>query len=130
MRGGGCLTEEVIGGTAESQWNGVSSLGETDGHNRMARIKYQCLQESPMIRQNSESVADRARKIYEERLKSELEPLHSDEFVAIEPESGDYFLGKTLSEAIGASRARHPSKFAHALRVGHRAAVHFGLQIQ
>ncbi len=83
-----------------------------------------------MIREKSESVADRARTIYESRLKSELEPLHRDEFVAIEPESGDYFLGKTLSEAIGASRAKHPEKFAHAFRVGHRAAVHFGLHMR
>ena len=83
-----------------------------------------------MISQDSDSVADQARKIYEERLKSELEPFHSNEFVAIEPESGDYFLGKTLSEAIGASRAKHPKKLAHAFRVGHRAAVHLGLQIQ
>jgi len=76
------------------------------------------------------SVADKARKIYDERLKAELEPLHGDEFVAIEPESGDFFLGKTLSEAIGASRAKHPERLAHALRVGHPAAVHFGLHFR
>jgi hypothetical protein len=83
-----------------------------------------------MIRKNDGSVADRARKIYEERLKAELEPAHNDEFVAVEPESGDFFFGKTLSEAIGASRAKHPEKLAHAFRVGHRAAVHFGLHLQ
>ena len=48
----------------------------------------------------------------------------------IEPISGDYFLGQTLSEAIGASRSRHPDRLAHAMRVGHRAAVHFGLHIR
>lgn len=78
-----------------------------------------------MIRKNDGSVADRARKIYEERLKAELEPAHNDEFVAIEPESGEYFLGKTLSDAIGASRAKHSGKLARAFRVGHQAAVHF-----
>ena len=83
-----------------------------------------------MIRQSDDSVAEKARKIYEERLKAELEPAHNDEFVAVEPESGDFFLGKTLSEAIGASRAKHPGKLAHAFRVGHRAAVHFGLHLQ
>jgi hypothetical protein len=46
--------------------------------------------------------------------------------VAIEPESGDYFLGNTLSDAIGAARRSHPDKLAHGMRVGHRAAVHFG----
>jgi hypothetical protein len=51
-------------------------------------------------------------------------------FVAIEPVSGDYFLGCTLSEAIGASRSKYPDRLAHALRVGHKAAIHFGLQIR
>ena len=83
-----------------------------------------------MIRKKDGSVADRARQIYEERLKSELEPAYNDEFVAVEPESGEYFLGKTLSDAIGASRAKYPGKLAHAFRVGHRAAVHFGLHLQ
>lgn len=76
------------------------------------------------------SVAERAKKIYEQTLKAILEIAHQDEFVAIEPESGDFFLGRTLSEAIGKARSKHPDKLAHALRVGHKAAVHFGMHIQ
>ncbi|MGE0607811.1 MAG: hypothetical protein AB7O62_12025 [Pirellulales bacterium] len=76
------------------------------------------------------TVASQARQIYESRLRESLERSHKDQFVAIEPVSGDYFLGATLSEAIGAARARHPDRLAHALRVGHRAAVHFGLHIR
>ena len=83
-----------------------------------------------MIHIHDQSVATAARKIYEERLREILERTHWDDFVAIEPISGDYFLGLTLSEAIGASRAKHPDRLAHALRVGHSAAVHFGLQIR
>lgn len=79
-----------------------------------------------MVCKNAGSIAERARKIYEERLKAELEFAHNDEFVAVEPDSGDYFLGKTLSEAIGASRAKYPGKFVHAFRVGHAAAFHLG----
>jgi hypothetical protein len=59
-----------------------------------------------------------------------LEPAHNDEFVAIEPISGEYFLGRTLSEAIGASRSKYPDRLAHALRVGHKATVHFGLHVR
>lgn len=71
-----------------------------------------------------------AENVYETRLRKLLEPEHTDEFVAIEPVSGDYFLGRTLSEAIGAARRSHPDRLAHAMRVGHRAALHFGVQIR
>jgi hypothetical protein len=72
----------------------------------------------------------RAEQIYSTRLRNVLEPDHIDEFVAIEPDSGDYFLGKTLSEAIGAARQSHPDRLAHAIRVGHKAALHFGVHLQ
>ena len=78
----------------------------------------------------STDLARRAEAIYANRLKDQLEPTHRDEFVAIEPDSGDFFLGSTLSEAIGLARKAHPDRLAHALRVGHRAAVHFGTSLQ
>jgi hypothetical protein len=68
-----------------------------------------------------------AEELYRTKLRAQLEPQHDDEFVAIEPISGDYFLGRTLSEAIGRSRETYPDRLAHAMRVGHRAAVHFGV---
>lgn len=72
----------------------------------------------------------KAEELYESRLRPMLEAKHRDEFVAIEPESGDYFLGKTLSEAIGAARRSHPDRLAHAMRVGHKVALHFGMQVR
>ena len=72
----------------------------------------------------------RAEDVYAKRLRAILEPDHVDEFVAIEPESGDYFLGKTLGEAMGAARRSHPDRLAHAMRVGHKAALHFGIHIR
>lgn len=72
----------------------------------------------------------KAEEIYATRLRSELEPEHIDEFVAIEPESGDYFLGKTLSEAMGAAHRSYPGRLAHAMRVGYKAALHFGMQVR
>lgn len=79
-----------------------------------------------MITQDSDSVAREARRIYEESLRVELEKMHQNKFVAIEPVSGEYFLGGTLSEAIGASREKYPDRLAHALRVGHKATIHLG----
>jgi hypothetical protein len=80
--------------------------------------------------ENLDQVAQNAERIYESKLRELLELAHRDEFVAIEPESGDYFLGRTLSEAIGAARKAHPDRLAHAIRVGHKAALHFGVCIR
>jgi hypothetical protein len=78
---------------------------------------------------NAPSVAREARVIFE-KIRASLEPEHPDEFLAVEPVSGRYFLGATLSEAIGAARREYPDRLTHAFRLGHRAAIHFGLHIR
>ena len=83
-----------------------------------------------MISPASESVSQCAKRLYEQELKDVLEASHRHEFVAIEPESGDYYLGRTFSEAIGAARRAHPDRLCHALRVGHRATVHLGVSLK
>lgn len=83
-----------------------------------------------MVSQNTQDVARQAKRIYKEQLQASLEESHKNEFVAIEPVSGEYFLGRTLSEAIGAARREHPDRLAHAIRVGHKAAIHFGMRIR
>ena len=69
---------------------------------------------------------ERADRFYQERLRSELERSHLNSFVAIEPESGDYFLGLTLSEASAAASVAHPDRRCCILRVGHSVALHIG----
>lgn len=71
-------------------------------------------------------VMKRVEQIYRDRLKSELEPSHRDDFVAIEPDSGEFFLGRTLSEAAAAARTAYPNRRAGVLRVGHPATLHLG----
>ena len=72
-------------------------------------------------------LASRATAIYEQQLKSQLESTNRDDFVAIEPESGDFFPGKTLSKAIQAARAAHPTRLPFALRVGHTSTIELGV---
>lgn len=72
----------------------------------------------------------RAETIYEQRLAGLLEPEHRNEFVAIEPESGSYFLGRTLTEAMRAARDEYPDRLSHAMRVGHKTALHLGGQMK
>ena len=79
-----------------------------------------------MVSADTKSVIERAKRIYAEQLQAALEPQHRDWFVAIEPESGEYFLGDTFNEAVKSARAQHPSRLSHTIRIGHRAAFHMG----
>ena len=83
-----------------------------------------------MSSQNLDDLVRSAEQIYEQHLRAQLEATHPDEFVAVEPVSGDFFLGKTLSEAIGAARDAHPDRLSHAMRIGHDAALHFGVSLR
>jgi hypothetical protein len=80
-----------------------------------------------VVSQQSIEVARKAQVVYEEQLRTKLEATNLDDFVAIEPESGEYFLGKTLSEAIQAARAAYPERLPFALRVGHRTTIEMGV---
>jgi hypothetical protein len=79
-----------------------------------------------MASAQSIELARRATAIYEQRLRNALEASNPNAFVAIEPDSGDYFLGQTLSEAIQAARAAHRDKLSFTLRVGHSVTVDLG----
>ncbi len=80
-----------------------------------------------MVSEQSLDVARRANAIYDTRLRMKLEAEHRNAFVAVEPDSGDYFLGETLSEAILAARKAYPDRISFALRVGHPSAVNLGV---
>jgi hypothetical protein len=75
---------------------------------------------------DSKQIAEQAELIYEQRLRASLEKTHLGSFVAIEPHSGDYFLGRTLSEAGAAARKAHPQKPSYIMRIGQKSAVHIG----
>jgi hypothetical protein len=83
--------------------------------------------ETGMASKRSTELASRASLNYEQTLKNRLESTNPDRFVAIEPESGDFFLGSTLSEAIQAARAAHANRLSFAFRVGHRATIELGV---
>jgi hypothetical protein len=79
-----------------------------------------------MVSSETKSVIDRAKRIYADRLRADLEARHLNRFVAIEPESGEFFLGDTFDEAVKSARLKHPSRLTHTIRIGHRAAFHVG----
>ena len=79
-----------------------------------------------MVTADTKSVIERAKRIYADQLQTELERQHMNRFVAIEPESGEHFLGDTFDEAVRSARATHPARLSHTIRIGHCAAFHIG----
>jgi len=71
-------------------------------------------------------LSEEGKRVYEERLKAILEPDHVRQFVAIEPDSGRYFLGDTGVEALIAAREAMPGSLFFLGRVGYPAANKIG----
>lgn len=69
-----------------------------------------------------DDIVERGEAIYRQRLASYLEPSHLGEFVAVEPGSGNYFLGNTASAALITARAAMPSSLFYVTRVGREVA--------
>ena len=76
-----------------------------------------------MASPHADNIMQRAEEIYEKRLKTTLEATALHQFVAIEPDSGDYYLGRTISEAAAAARKAHPDRIFGVLCVGHSATL-------
>lgn len=55
-------------------------------------------------------------------IRDDLEPNHFGEFVMIEVESGDYYLGETPGQALERAEEDHPDSVFCLIRVGHAAA--------
>ena len=83
-----------------------------------------------MTQTDSDEFVRRAEEIDTSRLRGFLESEHIDDFVAIDPDSDDYFLGKILNDATRAVRIPYPNQLTYVMRIGHRAALHFGLRVR
>ena len=83
-----------------------------------------------MVSEESKIAAQAARKIYESRLRQQLERDYFDRYVCIEPSSGNYFIGETFDDAVNAALDAFPDQLTHTLRIGHSAALHLGVLVQ
>lgn len=63
----------------------------------------------------------RGEKVYA-RIKARLEPQYTGKFIAIEVDSGDYFIDKNSVAAILKARKKHPDAIFYLARVGFPAA--------
>ena len=66
------------------------------------------------------------KKFYGEKLKAILEPQENGKFIAIEPETEQYFLAGTALEAIKKGNSNFPDKILFLARVGFPAAHKIG----
>jgi hypothetical protein len=78
------------------------------------------------LRKDETDVADElvegGQRFYDEHLREALEPEHVGCYVAIEPDSGRYFLGDTGTQALVDARQALPEGLFYLARVGHSAA--------
>jgi len=83
-------------------------MGKEEGHIAAAQIDW-------------DEFAEKAKDIYE-RIKPQLLPQYKGWMIAIEPESGDFAVGKTITEARIELQKRHPGKVFFFMRIGYRTA--------
>lgn len=70
----------------------------------------------------ADDLAESGQRLYDERLRELLEPSQAGRYVAIEPVSGEYFLGDTGTEALLEARRALPEAMFYLARVGYPAA--------
>jgi hypothetical protein len=68
----------------------------------------------------------RGQKFYDEHLKEKLESKHAGRYVAIEPETGRYFLDDTGTGALVRARKEMPGGLFYLVRVGYQTADAIG----
>jgi hypothetical protein len=80
------------------------------------------MKDEVMIAPNLEGFDEKAVEIYERKLKKKLEPKYKGKMIAIEVDSGKYFMGDDLAEARRKAETAFPDKIFYFKRVGYKAA--------
>ena len=55
-------------------------------------------------------------------IRQALEADRRGDYVMVEVDSGDFFVGKTADESLRQAQSAHPGKAFYLIRIGHRAA--------
>jgi len=69
-------------------------------------------------------IGEKGRELFK-KISEELQRDYRGKFVAIEVDSGDYFVGETVIEADEKAKEKYPDKIFYLGRIGFRAAVSF-----
>ena len=68
----------------------------------------------------------RGKKFYQDKLKALLEPSQTGQFVALEPDTEQYFVAADAVDALLAGRAKMPDKLFFLVRIGYPTAHKMG----
>ncbi|MCX5795321.1 MAG: hypothetical protein NTY77_07510 [Elusimicrobia bacterium] len=68
----------------------------------------------------------KAEAIYESKLRSELGLRYAGQYIAIDPDTEEYFIGSSVREACLQGSQKHPGRKLVCLRVGHLATRFVG----
>lgn len=71
-------------------------------------------------------LADKSKALYDQKLKTLLEPAEKGKYVAIEPDSENYFVDADGTKALLQARAALPDKLFFLIRIGYEAAHSIG----
>lgn len=64
-------------------------------------------------------------QLYQTKLKGKLEPRYKGQYVVIEPESGDYFIGQDPHKANQEAQKKYPEKVFYLKKIGYDSAFSF-----
>lgn len=80
---------------------------------------------SPIITSKARRMAKKGKKIYDQLVGNHLESRYKGEYIAIEVQSKDYFIGGKITEAIAKAREKYPEKEFYVARIGYPATASF-----
>jgi hypothetical protein len=71
---------------------------------------------------SKEEITARGRAIYEQQIRSQVEPQHNGEFLILDIETADYEIDTDDFAASSRAHAKHPDGAFFGMRVGHRSS--------
>src|SRR6266567_7702487 len=90
--------------------------------NRVTLTAMSELLEKVSTTETEDELVRRARQLYEQKLRIVLEPNQHGRYVAIEPDTGRYFLGDTGTAALVDAHTSMPQHSFYLARIGYEAA--------
>lgn len=67
-------------------------------------------------------LARRGQAVYEQELRRLVEAQHHGRFLALEPDTKQYWVGETIEKVCRQARTALPGKFFHLIRIGSATA--------
>jgi hypothetical protein len=80
----------------------------------------------PHPRFTNEEIGQRGEELYQQKIRSQVEPGNKGKYLAIDIETGDYEIGDHYSDIAHRLHAKHPGAAVYVMRIGFPAAARIG----